>query len=363
MAGNPNALYAPYEDQTQNPTPTPRDEGTGLQTVSSPGYPVGRVNDTPDISGLYQAILGRAPDARELASESENLGKYGAAQLEANLKERAASNGQGVQGIDRQSAQGNALYGSGTGNTTNTPGGPLTGYRPGGASGSAAPAFQNTSPQFDDPSQRLIEDYALDRFRQLQNPDPNSGTALFEKYARKLIDTLRGPVYSAGDEAVIKGKALDTIMGEQDRTIQQWMEQLSRRGIPPSSGPALEGIRQIQDHYKRLRTQVEADFARDAIAQTRTQRQQVLSTAGQLAGSEQSRLNAAGTYAAMPYGLTQDAFQRNLQLVGAGGNPASLVQSLLGVANANQASDYYSSQQRQQLAGGLLQLLGYMTGA
>jgi hypothetical protein len=315
------------------------------------------VDQPTDITALYQSILGRAPDARELASDTENLGKYGVGQLQANLTERAGPTNQRT--VDSQSAEGNRLYGSQTGNITNTPGGLLKGN----TGGSGSPAFQNTSPQFDDPSQRLIEDYALGRYQQLQNPDPNSGTALFEKYARELIDTLRGPVYSAGDESIIKGKALDTIMGEQDQTIQQWMEQLSRRGIPPSSGPALEGVRQIQEHYKTLRTQVEADFARDAIAQTRTQREQVLNTAGQLAGSENNRLNAAGTYAAMPYGLSQDAFQRNLQLVNAGGSPSSVIQSLLGVANANQSADYYSSQQQQQLAGGLLQLLGYMTGA
>jgi hypothetical protein len=357
--------YLPDDD----PDPTRREDGAGLPTASpQPASPPQRVTEPgwADVERQLREMGGGLYDPTDLEGVIRNTtynepGKavsieQALANARANYTARNASTNDRI--ADSQSAEGNALYGSGTGNRTNTPGGPMA-ARPGGVS---TPAFQNSSPQFDDPSQRLIEDYALDRFRQLQNPDANSGTALFEKYARELIDTLRGPVYSAADEAVIKTKALDTIMGEQDTTIQQWMEQLSRRGIQPSSGPALEGVRRIQEHYKTLRTQVEADFARDAISQTRNQRQQVLSTAGQLAGSENTRLNAAGTYAAMPYGLSQDAFQRNLQLVGASGNPASLVQSLLGVANANQSADYYSSQQRQQQTAGLLELLGYYLG-
>lgn len=50
-----------------------------------------------DIAALYQQRLGRPPTAQEMASEVENAGKYGLAQLDSNLQERAQSHGGGGQ--------------------------------------------------------------------------------------------------------------------------------------------------------------------------------------------------------------------------------------------------------------------------
>ena len=229
-------------------------------------------------------------------------------------------------------------------------------------SGVAPARPTNTNPQFDDSSQRLIEDYALDRFHQRQNPDPNSGTALFEKYARELIDTLKQPVYSPEDEAVLKSKAVNTIEGERTQTKQRWLEELNRRGIAPSSGIALQGLLDIDNHFNTARNTFETSFAADAVSATRANRVQVLDTYGQLADSEESRLREAGTYAAMPYGLQNDAFQRNLQLVGLGGNPSNFINSLLGIQEAGMQADYYRSSNRAALSAGLLQYLGYVYG-
>lgn len=228
--------------------------------------------------------------------------------------------------------------------------------------GSSAPAFRNTSPGYTDPSQRLIEDSALARYAQLQNPPQGSGQNLYEQEIKNLIETLKGPVYSAGDEATIKAGAMDTIFRDRDQTKQRWLEEVSRRGLSPSSGPALEGLRRIDEHYKTLQTTVDAQFARDAIDQTRAQRQQVVSNAGLLAGTENARLDQALDVARIPYGLTNDAFARNLSLVNAGGSPSSLLSSALQLYGANQQADAYNSQQRQALANGLLQYLGYLYG-
>jgi hypothetical protein len=283
-----------------------------------------------------------------------------AANFEA-FKPRLAMRWQEEQGQDRYDDTGRDYW----------PGG----VRPEGAQGSATrsttgqrsasssyPAFDNSSPTFDDPSSRLLEDYALDRFRMRQNPDPNSGTALFEKYARELIDTLKQPVYSAGDEATIKAGAIDSIMRERDATKQRWLEEVGRRGISPSSGPALDGLRKIDEHYGQLKTTVDAEFAREAIGQTRNQRFQTMDVLGQLAGSEEGRLREAMTYATVPYELENNAFQRNLQLVGAGGNPASLFNSALQLAQYGQQADQANSQGRAALSTGLMQLLGYYFG-
>lgn len=267
-----------------------------------------------------------------------------------NYQQRAASTNH--RRYDSQSAEGNALYGSGTGNASNTPGGPMTGYQP--------EIFKNTSPQFTDAIQRLMEDNALGRYRHLTNPDPNSGTALYEQYARQLFNTLQQPPYSTSDEAVIKGRAFDALSKERDQTIQQWQQEMARRNLPMTSGPALEGLRRINEHYETMRTQTEADFARDAIGQTRAQRFQALNTAGQLAGSEEGRLDKATQYAAIPYGLSQDAFARNLSLVNAGGSPSSVLSSALALLSNGQQMNQFNDQQRAALTEGLLQYLGYL---
>lgn len=234
---------------------------------------------------------------------------------------------------------------------------------PGGSGGgSSAPAFKNTSPSFTDPSQKLIEDSALARYQHLQNPEATSGTGIFEQYARELIDTLKGPVYSAGDEATIKAGAMDSIFKDRDLTKQRWLEEVSKRGMAPSSGPALEGLRRIDEQYKTLQTTVDAEFARNAIQQTRDQRFQTLNTAGQLANSEESRLSGALDVARIPYNLNNDAFSRNLSLVNAGGSPQQLLSSAMSLFNSNQSGDAYASQSRQQLAQGLLQYLGWAYG-
>lgn len=193
------------------------------------------------------------------------------------------------------------------------------------------PAFANTSPLFSDPASSLLENYALDQFGRRINPDPNSGTALYEQYARELIDTLRQPVYSPQDEAILKTRATNAIEQERSATQQRWIEELSARNIPRSSGIALDGLQRIEDHFNGLRTQAEAQFATDAIAQTRQNRLQVLDTAGALAGEEETRLQDAGNYARVPYDLQERAFQRNLQMVNAAGDPAQLTNSALGI--------------------------------
>jgi len=222
--------------------------------------------------------------------------------------------------------------------------------------------FTNTAPLFDDPASRLVEDSALARYQHLQNPDANSGTALFEQYARELANTLRQPVYSAQDESIIKGKALSTISSEADQTKQRWLEEMNRRGIPPSSGIALEGLQRIDQHFGGLRTQVESEFARGAIDQTRQQRFQALDTLARLSGAEESRLREANTYAGIPLQLQDNAFQRNLQLMGASGSPQSMLQSLMGIQQLAQNAQQMDSQSRAAMTQGLMQYLGYLMG-
>lgn len=203
---------------------------------------------------------------------------------------------------------------------------------------SSAPDFADASSDFSDPASNRLAQYALDQYGRRMNPDPNSGTALYEKYARQLMDTLQQPVYSPQDESILKTRASDAIEQERSATKQRWIQELSARNIPLSSGVALDGLQRIENQFNGLRTQAEAQFATDAIAQTRQNRLQVLDTAGNLASEEEGRRQDAGNYARVPYDLQNQAFQRNLQVVNAAGSPADLAGTALGIAGFNRDS-------------------------
>lgn len=369
---NMRAPDGPDDSQPRNDPPRPPDTPRGGSGSADPNEQA--------IRDQYQRILGRAPSAQELAEELDVARRYG------------LTNPTGPTGgaLGRIAARGNNTPGSGvTGNPFagwSHPNDPRTvgrgatpaaaATRPGGSAagggGSArGNAFANTSPLFSDPASALLENYALDQFGNRINPNPTSGTALYEKYARELMDTLRQPVYSPQDEAILKTKATNAIMQERDQTKQRWLEELQARGIPPSSGVALDGLQRIESHFEGLRTTAEAQFASDAIGQTRANRLQVLNTAGQLSQEEEARLQDAGNYARVPYDLQDRAFQRNLQLVGAGGSPSDLTSNALGIANFQNNSalskaqlalqqQAYGSGNNQAMTAALLQYLGYL---
>lgn len=215
------------------------------------------------------------------------------------------------------------------GNMTAVPPRGTGGFKPSRGGASQPPANANTSPQFDDPSSKLLEDYAVNQYNNRMNPAAGSGTALFEQTARELMETLKQPAYSQHDESVIKTKATDDINKERDATKQRWLEEMQRRGIPPSSGIALDGLSKIENHFSGLRTTVDREFATDAIARTREQRGERLNVASQLSDAEEGRLRDAGNYARMPYDLSDKAYGRNL----------SLVQLLNGINSGNRTLD------------------------
>lgn len=341
-------LPDPYNDKDPYDTGNQIDQ-TPTNAVQFPSAP--QVGAPPAASGggIDPKLLAAAGGYQ--THDLENIKQYGPEAFNEELRRRAGSTQHRTQ--DSQSAAGNALYGSGSGNLSNRPGAAFSPIaRP------AVPSFQNAAPIFDDPASRLIEDYSLDRFRQRQNPDPSSGTALFEQMARDLVTKLQGPVYSAQDESIIKGRVTDQLAQEQDQAIQQWLQAVSQRGLAPSSGPALEGILRIKQHFQQAKTAVDAQFARDAIQQTRTQRFQALDTAGKLAGSEEGRLTEALTYASLPKQLADNSFQQGLQLVGAGGNPASMLGSALSIYNSVANNNRLDSQQRSNALQSIFEYLG-----
>ena len=282
-----------------------------------------------DLGAFYRSNLGRDPNENERTTDTANIGKYGVEAFTSDFLSKRPSNRPG-SGTYGQVAQ------------------------------TSTPAFVNSSPQFSDPSARLVEDYALDRFRQRQNPDPNSGTALFEKYLRDYFGTLQGAPYSPTEEAQIKQTAYNAIEQERAATKQRWIEEVSRRGMLPSSGVALDGLRQIEEHYGRLRAESDNTYARGAIDLTRQNRAQAASVAGSLATNEEGRLSDALNYAMLPLSLQDRSFNQGLALTGAAGQVDN--KSALGVLQMLQNANQLNSANRASSINAIMQYLASLYG-
>lgn len=115
----------PWDESAPGITPPPpTNVPLGQDSVSAPHPTTGQAGTDWNISqgqqlgkGVDQDLLNRAGGFQ--GNDFENIGKYGLDQFTAELNKRAASTNN--RAVDSQSAMGNALYGSGTGNRTNTP--------------------------------------------------------------------------------------------------------------------------------------------------------------------------------------------------------------------------------------------------
>lgn len=224
--------------------------------------------------------------------------------------------------------------------------------------GGAPPASAPAQTGYEDPGTNQLLQYLQDRFKSLMNPQAGSGQSIYEQYARELMAKLQQPAYSDADAQVLKANAYDSMEQERSQTKQRYMETLSRRGILPSSGIALDGLIKIDNHFDGLRAQVDRGFATQAMEAQRQNDLTALQVAAQLASSENGRMNNAYQFAYAPYQLNNDAFGRNLQLVNAGGSPYSFLNSLVGAGNYGQAVN----QQQANNIGSLMQYIGFIMG-
>ncbi|MEQ1726745.1 MAG: hypothetical protein ABL982_00075 [Vicinamibacterales bacterium] len=227
----------------------------------------------------------------------------------------------------------------------------------GGSNGTGKSPFNNATPTFDDPAQRLLEDYALDRFNHLQNPEDNSGTALYEQYLKDYVQKLSEPVYNPQEEAALKAKAYNSIYEERDKAREQFLQHLSSVRLSPTSGPAIAGLKEIDAQFEKVRAQADNDFATQAIQLRRENDANAMNVLGSLAGNEEQRLTNAGTYATIPYSLEQDAFSRNMQLAGLGGSPESLVSSVMAIAQQVSNNNNLSAAERQASISSIMEWL------
>ena len=289
-------LYNPPND-----FPQPGGYDIGYSTpggISTPGTPGGREGGT-DVSALYRNILGRDPDATELSSDTENLGKYGAAQLESNLRQRASSNGGGAQ-----------------------------------------PKVQGIGPLFDDPASNQLQGIAQAQMGELRdNPALNELMAFLGSEFNRLSTT---PGFTPEEQAALHTQALEPIEQRRQASNQRAVQRAAASGFLPTSGITYlndapsGGVESLDTSYDRMRTTADRDLALAGQQQRRADLNQALQI-GQLRGLDIPKSQRAEelNLSQLIYQLPRNALSDLMQVLNGSASSNDAFSQALNIANQN----------------------------
>lgn len=212
----------------------------------------------------------------------------------------------------------------------------------------------NVPSQFSDPIASWLERFANTRAQQLESPPPGSGQNLLEDALRRISGDFQQGGFTSGEQEIFTTQAMDPLERLRTSRKQQVTHELSRRGIAPTSGVAVQMLQDVDRQFDAMRSQTQAGLA-GQFAQERVARLlQSLGLLGNLAGTENQRLDQAFQYRTVPLNLADRAFGQAMQVFNAGemsannaynrlagtynmgGNPLSLVNPLMNLANQQQ---------------------------
>ena len=227
----------------------------------------------------------------------------------------------------------------------------------GGANGQAAGSSQQgiTAPnQFSqNPLTSALSAFANQQAQRLQNPPEGSGQSLLEQALRSISGQFQAGGFTPHEQEVFQTQAIDPL--EQLRTArkQQVNEELSRRGISPSSGVAQSMLADVDRQFDAQRATTQRNIAAQGAQEVQSRQLQAVNLLNQLAGTEQGRFDKAGQYLQVPIDLANQGFSQAMQLYNLN-NPLSLIQPLLQLSQQQQS---HSDNQGAALADLLYTLL------
>lgn len=205
------------------PTPTtpPMGGGGSLQT---------------DWTQATQGLTANERDQVTLQKVADNLNArgYHAAMMQTDPQGRNQGltiNGQNYRVIDS------------SGNWVLVPDTNGSAWGDGGATGGGGP--------YTDASSQLYVNEILNRLRQLRSPVSDPLAPLYQLSALSRIRDLGTAPYTSADDAALIAKYRDPLTQARDAAKQQAAEQLSRRGIGPTSGVFIDAMNKIDQGYER----------------------------------------------------------------------------------------------------------------
>lgn len=269
---------------------------------SGPAVPV--PSSGYDLDSFYQRTLGRAPDANERASDMENIGKYGAGAFESDFLSKRPNNQPGSGTYAQVAPQ-------------------------------SVPSGPSPSKQFSDPISSFLEDWSNKYAKQLENPPQGSGRSMLENALQQIAGQFQKGGFTPAEQEVFQTQALDPLEQLRKARKQQVMEELSRRGISPTSGVALSMLQDVDRQFDASRAQTQRGIAAQGAQETQQRMLQAVNLLSTLAGSQDQRMNQAFNYYSVPYNLSNNAFNQSMQFAQMN-NPLSLIQPLLSLSAQQQ---------------------------
>lgn len=249
-----------------------------------------RVNEPFDLRTEYRNILGRDPDAGELATEPGNVEKYGLSQLRSNLTDRAKNR---------------------------TPGG-------GGV--------QGYGPLFDDDSTNQLEGIARAQMGELRsNPDLNNLLGFMRQQFTQLS---QNPGYTNEDLALLNTQAFEPIEQRRNADQRRVLERTAARGMLPSSGLTEEMAQSVDTEANRQRTVAGRELGISAINQRRADLNQALQM-GSMLGLDIPRSQRAEELdlSKLLYQLPRNALNDLMMVLGGSSSPNDLFSQTLNASN------------------------------
>lgn len=283
------------------------------QTVNVPGYqapaPTGGPQD--QVGQWYQQYLGREGSPTEIQTHLSNLSGNRAFSGSSDPRALSFLQQQIASSPEAQAYQRRGSQPSSQGN--------------GGNGG-----------QFTDPIAGALESQAASRQSRLQNPPQGSGLNLYENALKDVSAQFQQGGFTPAEMEIFQTQALDPLEQLRSARKQQVMENIARRGLNPQSGIAQSMLADVDRQFDSLRSQQQRSIAGQAANERSSRMLQALQMLGNLAGSEEGRLDKAFSYAQVPMQLDDRAFGRGMSFYNAAGNPLSLINPLLNLGNLQQ---------------------------
>lgn len=230
---------------------------------------------------------------------------------------------------------------------------------------------------YDDPFTRLLTTAATGRIAKLSQPFSDPGLD-------EVLGLIRGQMgqvqarptgFSPDEESRLTTRAWDGLEQRRQAQKQNNLQEISRRGIAPSSGVLQELNSRTDRAFDADRTRSEADtniwMSQEENTRRTAQQNQLMQLAGMLSqvmdtrrGEERSNENDILQIASMLSNLGPQrlALAMNVLNGTGGGDMSGLFNNTLNLSNSQQAANQNASANRQNFLLGLGQLIGAMGG-
>jgi hypothetical protein len=230
----------------------------------------------------------------------------------------------------------------------------------GGSTQQAPPPYGGTN-VFSDPATAQFEQLLNSMINKFQTPYTPPGYQQGIDQLQQYLQQLNGPAYTPGQMDLLQTQALDPLQQQHDAARQQVIQRFGAQGIGPSSGITQSALEQVDRGFEQQRTQLQGQFASNAVGLARQNAATAASLAPQISALQSQQYYSQDPRNLQAVNLASTIPALAMQRLGAAGgsiapiNTSSLLQLLGGFQNQgyNQSANYGS---------GIAQLLAALFG-